>query len=294
MNLSGLATERLLLPALACASLLPATGMAQDLPTTQIWLAPVVEDVPGEPVLISAGSGYNNQPHFSADSQKIYFTAEQPGGQTDIWVYDLKTASLAAVNHSPESEYSPTPVPGRDAVSVIRVERDQRQRLWQLSLADGQATLLMPNVEPVGYHAWFTDTVAALFILGEPVSLHTAEIGEQLSIMRMTNIGRTLRRSPGHDAILLVDKNPKPWRIAAFDMDSGVATSVMPLFPGVEDFDVDTKNRFWSGSGSKLYRSNAEHTRWQLLADLRDYQLLNVSRLAVSPDGAWLAIVNGP
>ncbi|NNF48056.1 MAG: hypothetical protein HKN69_14945 [Desulfofustis sp.] len=267
---------------------------AQDMPSTQIWLLPLVEDQPGEPSRISQESGYNNQPHFSPDSKIIYFTAEQEGGQTDVWQYEISSGALTAVNHSPESEYSPTPISGQNAVSVVRVETDQRQRLWRIDLANGEASLLMPNVEPVGYHAWIDDRTAVLFILGESMTLHRGEIGDKASVQLADNIGRTLRRHPSTGEAIYVDKNLKPWRIAAFNFDSGASRQIMPLFPGIEDFDLDSRGRFWAGSGSKIYRSNVENTRWNMLVDLKDYRLKNISRLAVSPDGNWLAIVVSP
>lgn len=275
-------------------ALVPRPAEAQDLPTTQIWLLPLLQDQPGEPKRISRETGYNNQPHFSPDSLRLYFSAAHDNEQTDIWQYELSSGERSAVNQSPESEYSPTPIPGQSAVSVIRVESDQRQRLWSIDLANGDARLLMPAVEPVGYHAWITERTAALFILGESMTLHKADIGDSPSVQLADNIGRAIRRHPADGRALYVNKNSKPWWIAAVDLDSGASTQVMPLFPGIEDFEVDADGRFWTGSGSKVYRSNAEHSRWNMLADLKDYRLKNISRLAVSPNGKWLALVAEP
>ncbi len=38
---------------------------SQELPATDIWLVQIENGVPGKPVKINNGHGYNNQPHFS-------------------------------------------------------------------------------------------------------------------------------------------------------------------------------------------------------------------------------------
>ena len=274
------------------AALAGSDALGQELPATQIWLARIVEGLPVEPVLISASDRYNNQPVFSPDGRFVYFTAEQADGQTDTARFEISSGRLGAVNESPESEYSPTPIPGQDALSVIRVELpDQRQRLWRIPLNGTPSSLLMPNVEPVGYHCWIDPESVAVFILGNSFTLHKASIGDQPSGFLADNIGRSLRRHPETGQILFVDKNTEPWSIASIDAQSGDQQMVLPLLPGIEDFEVDSQGRYWMGSGSKLYRSNAEHSRWELTAELRGYGIDNITRLASSPDRNYLTIV---
>jgi hypothetical protein len=267
---------------------------AQDLPVTQVWLLKVDSALPAEPVPISSNERYNNQPMFSPDGLNIFFTAEQEGGQTDIARYEISTGQLSMVNSSPESEFSPTPIPGRDAVSVIRVEPpEQLQRLWSISLSGAAAELLMPNVEPVGYHTWISAYSVAVFILGDSSTLQMAHIGDHPSELLADNIGRTLRKHPESGKILFVDKNTAPWSIATISPDGGDQSFVMSLFPGVEDFEIDSKGRYWMGSGSKLYRGNEAENHWELAAELSTHGIDNITRLASSPDGLFLAIVAG-
>ena len=230
---------------------------------------------------------------FSPDSRRIFFTSEQDG-QTDVAEYTIHGRDLRLVLSSPESEYSPTPIPGRNAVSVIRVEPpEQLQRLWSIDITDGSLELLMPNVEPVGYHTWLDEQSIAAFILGESFTMHKAVVGDRPSEFLADNIGRTLRTHPQTGHILFVDKNSEPWTIASFDTGSGRQTTVMKLFPGVEDFEVGTTGRFWMGSGSKMYRSSSTQDSWELAVDLRELGIDNITRLATSPDGKYLALVAG-
>ena len=266
---------------------------AQNIPVTEVWLASVQNGFPSQLKKVSDSTGYNNQPMFSEDSHFIYFTSEQDG-QTDVTEYSIQSGDLRLVLSSPESEYSPTPIPGQEAVSVIRVEPpDQLQRLWSIAIADGASELLMPNVEPVGYHTWLDEQSVAAFILGESFTMHKAVVGDQPSEFLADNIGRTLRTHSHTGHVLFVDKNSEPWTIASFDTGSGRQTTIMNLFPGVEDFETDTAGRFWMGSGSKMYRSSSTQDSWELAVDLREIGIDNITRLAASPDGKYLAIVAG-
>ena len=66
---------------------------------------------------------------------------------------------------APESEYSATPMPGRNAVSVIRVERDSTQRLWSVPLDGSPGAVVLERIKPVRYHTWVNDKLLALFVL---------------------------------------------------------------------------------------------------------------------------------
>lgn len=271
------------------------TGQTQTLPHSQLWLAKLADGEPVEITAITSADRYHNQPHFSPGSDAIYFTAEQGDNQTDIARYHISDRVTKLVLSSPESEYSPTPIPGQEAISVIRVEfPDNRQHLWRIPLGQGSPALLMSAAEPVGYHCWVDSDTAAMFILGERFSLQIADIGDEPPKFLYDNIGRTLRRHPLSGVILFTDKNQVPWTIASIHPDGSNRVSVQALFPGGEDFEVDREGRFWTGLGSKLYRSARDNQGWQLVADLAAHGIDQISRLASSPDGQYLAIVSSP
>ena len=269
---------------------------AQTLPETDIYLANLNHGVPGQAVRINISGGYNNQPHFSDDGDVIYYTRELPNpemnSQTDIAAFHTGTLTTSMVSQSEESEYSPTPIPDRNALSVIRVEADQKQRLWAIDISSGKMELLLPDIEPVGYHAWINEREVAMFILGESFTLQTATVGKAGARLVADNIGRTLRRHYQNGRILFVDKSREPWHVNAFDSETGAIGSVLALFPDSEDFTVDSRGNYWTGNGSKLYRRGPTDSRWELVADLSAYGISNISRLAVSPENDKIALVS--
>ena len=268
---------------------------AQELPGTDIWVARISNGVPAEPVKINTGSGYNNQPHFSKDGSVLYYTREMPGGeavQTDIAAFNIKTSITTMVNNTSESEYSPTPIPGRNALSVIQVEADQKQRLWAIEVASGNMDLLLADVEPVGYHAWINDSEVAMFILGDSFTLQTARLDTKGSKLIADNIGRSIRKHPQTGEILFVDKNREPLQIAAFDPETTQVRGVMPLFPANEDFTIDASGNYWSGNSSKLYKRSSGDSSWKLMADFKTFGINHISRLTINLNSGQIALVS--
>lgn len=152
--------------------------------------------------------------------------------------------------------------------------------------------MLFPAIEPVGYHVWVSDQLVSMFILGESFTLQQAALGETGAQLVADNIGRSLRRHPRTGETLFVDKNPDPWRIAAHQSQTGDIRVVVDLFPGNEDFTVDSTGTYWTGNGSKLYKRSPGDSRWQLVADLQSNGIRNISRLAVHLESGKLALVN--
>ncbi len=294
-NSGSLVPGYLLLPGLFCLLMYAAAVEAQALPQTDLWLAELNHGRPGIPAKISTRTGYNNQPHFSEDGAVIFYTREQPGDetsvQTDVAAFRLSTQTTSMINHTPLSEYSPTPIPGRNALSVIQVEPDQKQRLWSIDIANGRMELLLPGIEPVGYHAWINASQVAMFILGDSFSLQVASLGKAEAIIIADNIGRTIRRHPHSGEVLFVDKTPQPWQIAAFDPETGQTRQIMPLFPEIEDFTVDSNGNYWSGNGSKLYRRQPGDSRWELMTNMSAFGVGQITRLAVSPTVNHIVLV---
>ena len=269
---------------------------AQGLPATDLWLAKIDNANPGDPVKISLGKGYNNQPHFSEDGTVIYYTREMPvegaDAQTDIAVFNTNTSITTMVNSTAESEYSPTPIPGRNALSVIQADMNQKQFLFAIDIASGNMELLLPDVEPVGYHAWFSDQEVAMFILGDTFTLQTASLNPGSTVIVADNIGRSIRKHPETGEILFVDKNSEPWQIAAFNPETGSTRIVMPLFPASEDFTIDASGTYWTGNGSKLYQRSPADDSWKLIADYSNSGIRQISRLAIHLESGQIAVVS--
>ena len=285
-------------PRILCLGLSLLTGVgigwAQAPPATDIFLVSLDTSAGGvevgTPVRITDWQGYDNQPYFLPDGRRLAYTSIDGDGQADIWIYDLEEKTRSRFTKTTESEYSPTPIPGDDAISVVRVEADSRQRLWRFPLAGGDPELLLPNVEPVGYHAW-SEAQLALFVLGEPPRLEHATPGEGTGQVLASNIGRALHRVPGSAAVSFVHKEGEGgWTIKEVDLESAKMRPLTATRPGREDFSWSPDGDLWMGDASQLYVWNpARGEGWRHVADFAGDGIAEVTRITVHPEGRLLA-----
>ena len=272
-------------------------------PSTDIFLAPVRQQgarvTIGTPVNITRRAGYDNQPSFTPDGRAVLFTSIRADGQADIYRYDMRTKTTRRLTSTPESEYSPTVYGNGSRFSVIRVEADSAQRLWSFRLDGSDPRLLFPNIKPVGYHAWIDSSMVALFLLGRPNALVLAETNSDRVDTLARDIGRSLLPLPKGGGFSFVQHaKDSSWVLTAIEVGRGPnshSVMVMPLarMPAGADYVA------WlapavalSGSGSQilLWRGR-KGTDWMPIADLSRFGLTHISRVALSPDHRWLAIV---
>lgn len=271
----------------------PAVGQA---PSTDIFLVPLGDGgraVAGPPRNLTARDGYDNQPFWTADGRALWFSSVREGVQSDIYRVEVATGAVTRITTTaPESEYSPTLMPGGDALSVVRVERDSTQRLWRIPLGGGPESLLLEQVEPVGYHAWVDSVTLVLFVLGSPNSLQLANVTTGRADTVTTGVGRSLHRVPNaaRASFVKVESREESW-IMTLDPRTGVTERVVRLPAGVQDYA-------WLPDGSILIGEGGTLKRWQRGGDWMSIGEVSgvgeITRLAVSPRGDAVAVVGVP
>ncbi|MBI1192429.1 MAG: hypothetical protein GC205_04555 [Bacteroidetes bacterium] len=257
---------------------------------------PVLSD----PLRVTDREGYNNQPSFSPDGTALLFTAQQ-GNQTDIFSYSFATGALQALTETPESEYSPQYASDGQSVFVVRVEmRDSLQRLWRFPLDGGKPRLVMDAIEPVGYFAWLNDDLVAVFVLGlgEKNTLQVGPAAKQKMRIVGADIGRCLARVPGREALSFVQlQGSSAAVLRVYDAENQRVQESIELLPDAQDYAWTPDAHLLMGAGSRLYVNEPfSGARWHFAADLGEmlpsaWQLHEVTRMAVSPDGKRLAVV---
>ena len=246
----------------------------------------------GVPANLTRRDGYDNQAAFALSSRELFYTSNRGDEQTDIYRYDFNTglASPARLT-KPESEYSAFPIDSGKALAVIRVEADSSQRLWRMPLDASEPTVLFPDLKPVGYFAQADDSMWVMFVLGTPSTLHVATRGRPGSTVVARNVGRSIHRIPGTTHVSFVQKSADAWVIMELDPLSRRIDTLTTTLPRAEDLAWVDGSTVVMGQGTKLFTWRRGSIGWTEIADFAFAQLAGITRLAVSPNKQWLALV---
>lgn len=285
--------KHLLIVACLC---LPLCAWAQfELPGTDIWMLHIDGNQISRAEPLIQRPGYDNQPAFDPTGSYVYYArgefADDGLGYTDIWRINLDTHNQEPVTRTSTSEFSPTPLPMAPGISVVRVQADGAQQLWSVFPDSERPEQQIVSAEPVGYHAWLGNDSLALFVLGDP------ELGEtnRLELWQpSTDSGKRIASDIGRG--LQVNRRGEllyvqiPAQITRLQLNQSPVT-VVGLHENGQDFALGRDYSLWHGSGSKLYRRLPGETGWQLMADLRQFGLSGITRIAINPAGNRLAVV---
>ena len=124
----------------------------------------------GKPVLsnpknISNNPGYDNQPSFWDDDSVLFASTRE--NQTDILQFNVNEGSMSSwlTYTTAGSEYSPLRIPGKNAVSAIRLDVDGLQRLYEYDVETSESEALSDL--KIGYHVWFDNQILVATVLVE-------------------------------------------------------------------------------------------------------------------------------
>jgi hypothetical protein len=275
----------------------PSAAIAAAPPETDIWLADLGRQSDGaltlgEPVDVTPRRGYDNQPSFLPDGSGFWYTAADSTGQTDIWLHDLESGTNHPVTATvPESEYSATYLGMGGGFSAVRVEADSTQRLWRFDMDGSNPSVLLPDVAPVGYQAWADDHTVVLYILGDPATLAVGDVSTGATRTVAHDVGRSIQRIPGTTEVSFAQRLGKDsTEIRRLNLRNGTSTLLAPGIQGTEDHAWTPDGTLLQAHGGTLYMWGSAAQAWVRVADLSP-EGLTLSRIAVSPDGAHIALV---
>lgn len=251
------------------------------------------------PVKVSQRDGYNNQPFFHPDGNSLFYSSGS-GSNTDVFRYDIDTGTTTQLTDTPDSEYSPAVMPGGEKISVIQLitvegPRKGAQPFLAFPLAGGEPELIFEDGEKVGYSAWIDPQRVVLFLLGTPNILKLVDLGKKTSKKIAENIGRSLYKIPHEEAISFSQiQGGGLDTIMSYDLKTGATEPILAMLRGNGFYTWTSTGFLMMGLGPKLYIFKPDvDMEWQLIGDLSEFGIDNVTRIAVDSRGQRLAVVDG-
>ncbi len=245
------------------------------------------------PVNITNHKGYDNQPSFDADHSLIYYSSFNDDGRSDIKTYNYKNKETKSFTITQEREYSPTLTPDKQFISCIIQRDNNAQDLGKYPVGGGTPDVIINNLI-VGYHAWMDNSNLALFVLGEPNTLHVYQLPTREDKILANGIGRSLHKIPGERAFSFIQKvSEKEWLIKKVDLNTFKISTITSTLPGHEDITWTGDGLILSSDGEKIFSFQpGKDKEWkEVVIKTGKENLKGVTRLAVSQDGERLAVV---
>ncbi len=269
-------------------------------PSTEVYLMdlnPNIENFGISNIInITKDPGYDNQPSFM-DNENLLL-AKNNDGQTDIQAYNFVTKKRAFIHTStPGGEYSPQLIPNTNDVAAVRLDKDGKQRLYKYEFASKKIVELIEEIE-VAYYAFHDQNrIIASILAGNKLDLVVIDLAQKEAFSYIENAGRSIHKVPEASSVSysLVNEE-KNIDIYLLDIDEdGESFFVCQLPVGIQDYAWINETTLIAGSGAELYLYDLfGDGEWKQVADLSEFKLQNITRLAVSPDKKKLALVAEP
>ncbi len=263
-------------------------------PNTEIYLFDL-EIAEGIPKLtnktnISNNQGYDNQPYFYDDTTLIFSGTRN--GQTDIRRYDITTGQSKWLTDTPGgSEYSPTRIPGSNAISAIRLDTTGLQRLYRYDTTTGKSTPILQDAK-VGYHLWYSKDILINTVLVEDrMDLVVSHLKDNSNYTFQKQVGRSLLDIPNSKKISFLDFSEEGPMLKAMDPISG-ATEPIIRPDGAQDFCWLPDGTLLTARGSRLLKYHPKKDgSWELVAEFEDPDMYTITRMAINSTGTSLVLV---
>jgi hypothetical protein len=244
---------------------------------------------------ISNNLGYDNQPFFTPQSKTLLFASMRDGKQIDIYEYHLKSAKTQQITATDFMEYSPKSSADNKTITFVRDGENPDQTVWKMDRKSGKYSWAINSKEPVGYYHINHETGDVLFWsrYGWNVSYLNLKRDEGRFVMGNA-IPSTPKQIPNGNNFSFVHRqtNSEVW-IKAFNPTDFSITPIAPLYGTNYDYAwAPNGDIFWMNENI-LFVAKKEKScsGWEKIKDFKSYFKGKISRLAISPNGKYIALV---
>ncbi len=242
---------------------------------------------------ISDSPGYDNQPYFGLDSQTLLYVSDRLDQQTDVYEYSISKQTHQRLTHTPESEYSPRPSLDNKSISFVWEGGNPSESVWLMNRETKAYSWALQNKQSIGYYATNAQGDSIVW-LRYGFAIHYLNVKKSVDRFIIGNVIPSMPHViPGSPQFSFVHRqmNAQKW-IKAFDPTDLSITPIIPVIPGQLDYCWSPQGDILMAKDALIYRYHPGNDDWAQLADLSKLGFKNMSRLAISSDGNYLAVVD--
>lgn len=241
---------------------------------------------------VSNNDGYDSQPSFISNEALVFSGNNK--GQTDISEYDFNTKIKRWVNKETEGgEYSPQKFPSSEDLAAVGFDTNGKQRLYRYNAQSGEPSVLLEDLQ-VAYFAFYNDEKILATVLNDgKLDLTMINLQTKSVDTLFADAGRSLQKVPTSESISYTLINEfKKHDLYVLEVNSGESFFICELPFGVQDYVWLNDTQILVGMNSTLYLYDTlGEPGWNKVASVSEFEIKNISRMAISPNGKKLALV---
>ena len=251
---------------------------------------------------VTAKPGYENQPYFTPDSKSFLFS-QADDYQTDVYEYFLDSGETKQVTDSANMEFSPQPSPDNKTISFVTDGEGANQSVWHIRRDNAEPVWTLKHLgerEPVGYYSWNHATGSILFWSRYGFNVRLAHQTEKPThYVSGDAVPSSPQMIPGtpHFSFLHRQGNGQVW-IKELNTETKAIRPITTVVGNNSHYGWMPDGSIVMMEGSELHRWTAEDGEqkagWEKVIDLKNHGIKTATRVNVSPDGRWLAVVGVP
>ena len=269
-------------------------------PNTEVYLFNINTNDKGlelsNMINVSNNPGYDNQPSFIYEDVLLYVGNNE--GQTDIMYYNIKEEKYSWFHDKTDGgEYSPQKLPLGDDIAAVRLDPDGLQRLYFYNSFKENPRMAVADLAVAYFHFYTNNILVSAVLGGNTLDLVVSNLQEKTNDTLLVNVGRSIHGVPYSKYVsYTVVNEEKNHDLYLLEIDGGLESYFVCQLPiGIQDYTWLNDTQILIGSRNKLYiYDTMENEDWIEVADLSSFNIKDISRLAVSPEGSKLAIVGEP
>src|SRR5690606_26007176 len=187
------------------------------------------------------------------------------------------------------SEYSPQRIAGEVDIAAVRLDTTGLQLLYKYENKTGQSQILLDDLK-VGYYFFYDETTLITAVLsGTGMDLVKNDLETGTAEVLIRNIGRSIHKVPQSNLIsytIVNEQNELDLYLLDLEKDEPESFFLTRLPEGVKDYAWLDQDRIILGKGSQVFLYDMlGESEWTQVADLANYGLDNISRIAVNEGG---------
>jgi Tol biopolymer transport system component len=275
-----------------------------SIPDWEVHLFDLVESDKGYQIEngsnISSSKGYDNQPYFTPGGESILFTSDRGGSQTDIYEYFISSRKTVQVTDTKSSEYTPKTSPDNQIITFVRDGEGANpdQTVWQMNRKTAEYSWAINSMEPVGYYHFNHETGNVFIWSRYGFSVSNLNSKQNLDTYVSGNaVPATPKQVPDTNLFSFVHRqmNGEIW-IKSFNPETHAITPIAPTQGANSDYAWAPNGDLFRAEDNVLYvwKKNETSRQWTKVQDMSGLFNGTISRLAISPDGNKIALVENP